>query len=230
MRPNAIYDAVGVRMRDLPFNPRESPRRTASQIRARRAINTTRRGCQFVAAPSSIVRGRKWYARGDSNLRPLGPQPSALSTELRAHVPSVQYATLLRGCQTGEKLAGRQGFEPWVPVKAHSLSRRARSTTLAPTRERWRREWDSNPRGFHPAVFKTAAIVRSATSPHCGNAQYALDRAIAQASPGVYHKGCKEIHKTLFVSSTSSVSLRYKSRQFGSGFGRDRGQAAQVGT
>src|SRR5207344_2714195 len=29
----------------------------------------------------------------------------------------------------------------------------------------WRRGWDSNPRGFRPAVFKTAAINHSATSP-----------------------------------------------------------------
>jgi hypothetical protein len=28
-----------------------------------------------------------WYARRDSNPRPLGPQPNALSTELRAHDP-----------------------------------------------------------------------------------------------------------------------------------------------
>ncbi len=26
-------------------------------------------------------------------------------------------------------MAERQGFEPWVPVKAHTLSKRARSTT-----------------------------------------------------------------------------------------------------
>ena len=36
-----------------------------------------------------------WRAREDSNLRPLGPQPNALSTELRAHT-----------------MAEREGFEP----------------------------------------------------------------------------------------------------------------------
>ncbi len=45
------------------------------------------------------VRG-VWRARRDSNPRPSGPQPDALSTELRAHAT-------LRG-----RLAEREGFEP----------------------------------------------------------------------------------------------------------------------
>jgi hypothetical protein len=40
--------------------------------------------------PESDSRGRFtfkcWRARRDSNPRPLGPQPNALSTELRAHM------------------------------------------------------------------------------------------------------------------------------------------------
>ena len=37
--------------------------------------------------PSQETSSKKsnWYAREDSNLRPLGPQPNALSSELRAH-------------------------------------------------------------------------------------------------------------------------------------------------
>ena len=38
----------------------------------------------------------KWYARQDSNLWPLGPQPNALSTELRARVPSQSMAQAVR--------------------------------------------------------------------------------------------------------------------------------------
>ena len=46
---------------------------------------------------------REWRARRDSNSRPLGPQPNALSTELRAPC-----------CRSGpgEVLAEREGFEP----------------------------------------------------------------------------------------------------------------------
>lgn len=33
------------------------------------------------------LEGGIWYAREDSNLRPLAPQASALSAELRAHAP-----------------------------------------------------------------------------------------------------------------------------------------------
>lgn len=50
------------------------------------------------------------------NQRPIGYEPTALTTELQAQV----------------KMAEGQGFEPWEPVKVHSLSRGARSTTLAP--------------------------------------------------------------------------------------------------
>src|SRR4249919_3765555 len=46
-----------------------------------------------------------WRARRDSNPRPLGPQPNALSTELRAHE-----------CWG---LAEREGFEPSMQVTPH---------------------------------------------------------------------------------------------------------------
>ena len=44
-----------------------------------------------------------WRARRDSNSRPLGPQPNALSTELRAHAMPLQ---------DRRDLAEREGFEP----------------------------------------------------------------------------------------------------------------------
>jgi hypothetical protein len=34
----------------------------------------------------------------------------------------------------GEKLAERQGFEPWVPLRVHTLSKRTQSAALAPLR------------------------------------------------------------------------------------------------
>ena len=55
--------------------------------------------------PSGDRRWR-WRARRDSNPRPLGPQPNALSTELRAHA--------MPG-----GLAEREGFEPSMQVTPH---------------------------------------------------------------------------------------------------------------
>ena len=49
---------------------------------------------------------RSWRARRDSNPRPLGPQPNALSAELRAHL-----------CHL--RLAQREGFEPSMQVTPH---------------------------------------------------------------------------------------------------------------
>ena len=61
-------------------------------------------------------------------------------------------------------MAESVGFEPTVPLRAHTISSRAQSSTLATLRgvpiggrkscdsvlcgvvEGWRREWDSNPR------------------------------------------------------------------------------------
>ena len=53
---------------------------------------------------------QEWRARRDSNPRPLGPQPNALSAELRAH-------TMPTG--TGRGLAEREGFEPSMQVTPH---------------------------------------------------------------------------------------------------------------
>src|SRR5438270_7834087 len=64
-----------------------------------------------------VIPGKKWYAREDSNLWPFGPQPNALSTELRARMPT---ASMPRpeGHVNVSLLAGRQGFEPWERFNA----------------------------------------------------------------------------------------------------------------
>src|SRR6188472_3834166 len=64
---------------------------------------TTRRAraCPPTAGAGSDDDRASWRAREDSNLRPLGPQPNALSTELRAPVST-----------TCGSVAEREGFEP----------------------------------------------------------------------------------------------------------------------
>src|SRR5215204_5900851 len=81
----------------------------------------------------------RWYAWQDSNLRPLGPQPNALSPELQARVRRI-----IRVCRTGDNAATivrrregrdsnpRKRLEPLQP-----LSRRPHSTTLAPPHGRY---------------------------------------------------------------------------------------------
>src|SRR5215211_3226617 len=81
----------------------------------------------------------EWYAWQDSNLRPLGPQPNALSPELQARVRGI-----IRVCRTGDNAVAfvrrregrdsnpRKRLEPLQP-----LSRRPHSTTLAPPRGRY---------------------------------------------------------------------------------------------
>ena len=39
---------------------------------------------------------------------------------------------MLIGYQHVAQMADGQGFEPWVPVKEHTLSKRAQSTALPP--------------------------------------------------------------------------------------------------
>jgi hypothetical protein len=66
------------------------------------------------------------YAWQDSNLRPLGPQPNALSPELQARSAKCTRTP-------GTIAAGREGFEPSEDVYGpQPLSRRPHSTTLAP--------------------------------------------------------------------------------------------------
>src|SRR5262245_13483561 len=69
-----------------------------------------------------------WRARRDSNSRPLGPQPNALSTELRAH------ATLRRG-----RVAEREGFEPSEQVTPLNglANRRTRPLCDLSVAQRW---------------------------------------------------------------------------------------------
>ena len=76
--------------------------------------------------------GRSRYAWQDSNLRPLGPQPNALSPELQARLH--QWYTNRVLARRGEPFgAGREGFEPSERFyHAQPLSRRPHSTTLAP--------------------------------------------------------------------------------------------------
>ncbi len=49
-------------------------------------------------------------------------------------IPAVKYCRngALRGAQRASCFSDGQGFEPWVPVKEHTLSKRAQSTALPP--------------------------------------------------------------------------------------------------
>lgn len=64
------------------------------------------------------------------------------------------------------------GFEPTEPVKVHSLSRGARSATLAPFLIYFYNKKMAEKQGFEPwvpcdtTVFKTVAFDHSAISPH----------------------------------------------------------------
>jgi hypothetical protein len=76
--------------------------------------------------------GLSWYAWQDSNLRPLGPQPNALSPELQARIDHFT-PMMQRSALGGSSGAGREGFEPSERFfSAQPLSRRPHSTTLAP--------------------------------------------------------------------------------------------------
>ncbi len=48
-----------------------------------------------------------WYAWQDSNLRPLGPQPNALSPELQAHIGLGGTVVSVRGGKGGIRTLGR---------------------------------------------------------------------------------------------------------------------------
>jgi hypothetical protein len=81
--------------------------------------------------PGDYRAASRGYAWQDSNLRPLGPQPNALSPELQARCA---HCTSRRGVPAGSRsAAGREGFEPSERIFcAQPLSRRPHSTTLAP--------------------------------------------------------------------------------------------------
>jgi hypothetical protein len=76
--------------------------------------------------PPQKVRGRSWRARRDSNPRPSGPQPDALSAELRAHCD-----------ESGQPPAG---------VALRSTRSKAELRDAIGPRTIWRRGRDSNPR------------------------------------------------------------------------------------
>ena len=101
-----------------------SPREIVPQL----VVSCQGLGCWYATKRCNSKRARKsrphhgrlWYAWQDSNLRPLGPQPNALSPELQARV-------------THESIAARR-----LPNNQHRLSEQKRRSG--------RRERDSNPR------------------------------------------------------------------------------------
>ncbi len=105
-----------------------------------------------------------WCPRQDSNLRPLGPQPSALSSELRGHLlTQSHFAAYMweNGGEGGIRTLGRV-------LPRQPLSRRPRSSTPAPPQLKSygggrgiRTPGEVSP----TVVFKTTALVRSAIPP-----------------------------------------------------------------
>ena len=89
-----------------------------------------------VVCPCLLFSGVKWRARRDSNARPLAPEASALSTELRAHLilcgqwivaittarPAVVCCYLSLSAVVCFQMAEREGFEPsmeaYTPIVA----------------------------------------------------------------------------------------------------------------
>ncbi len=78
-------------------------------------------------------------------------------------------------------MAEREGFEPSEPVRVHSLSRGARSATLAPFHFTIPKTIMAERQGFEPwvtcatTVFKTVAFDHSAISP---NIIYKVDKSL----------------------------------------------------
>lgn len=124
------------------------------------------------------------YPRRDLNSRPIGPQPIALSTELRgldfsnnrnnsAHI--FLLTTLAQPTNFVKFVAGREGFEPSRDVRhPYPLSRRAHSTGLCDLPTNFTESYTSSGGGggirtpgdiTATVVFKTTALDRSATPP-----------------------------------------------------------------
>ncbi len=114
-----------------------------------------------------------WRPRRDSNTRPLAPQASALSTELRGRGPASQPAS---GGEGGIRTHGR-GFNPYKRL-AGAPVRPLRHLPLFLLR---RRERDSNPRWVAPQRFSRPPP--STTRPSL-QAEPLPDRAC-----GFYHAG-----------------------------------------
>ena len=80
-------------------------------------------------------RGRLRYAWQDSNLRPLGPQPNALSPELQAHDLTVtgKHRGVCRALPLADHRSGEGGIRTLEGILLpYTLSRRAPSTTRPP--------------------------------------------------------------------------------------------------
>jgi hypothetical protein len=94
MRPFlALVDGVvAIWRRGWDSNPRglltlplfESGTLNHSDTSPRRILAVCQQKCKAIIRLASLI----VYARQDSNLRPFGPQPNALSTELRARLYS----------------------------------------------------------------------------------------------------------------------------------------------
>ena len=98
--PPALPSLNGWRYQADGSQPHRSSRIGRSSWPARRSTNLLPRDLsrnRSAAADSGGRHAGDWRAREDSNLRPSGPQPDALSTELRARATA---------------MAEREGFEP----------------------------------------------------------------------------------------------------------------------
>ena len=82
---------VGGNVARAPAARRWRPRRRRSRAPERAGSMARERGAQATTHASAVSDCGGWRARRDSNPRPSGPQPDALSTELRAHVPARQW-------------------------------------------------------------------------------------------------------------------------------------------
>ena len=67
--------------------------------------------------PSRPARKTAWWARQDSNLRPIGYEPTALTPELRARVQSLQYA--LKLARIHAPGAAQSSSSPCLTARAH---------------------------------------------------------------------------------------------------------------
>jgi hypothetical protein len=104
----------------------------SSSIPTRPCAKAPERRWDTAKPPGSYRAACSGYAWQDSNLRPLGPQPNALSPELQARIDHFT-PMMQRSALGGSSGAGREGFEPSERFfSAQPLSRRPHSTTLAP--------------------------------------------------------------------------------------------------
>jgi len=155
--PEACNDVIARRRRGRDSNPRwlvttllfESSTLNRSDTSPHEIVPKPGPSCQCIEAiytgqlgtgcerrrKTALDCGRSWYAWQDSNLRPLGPQPNALSPELQALVTHDSIAAPRIPNKQNERVTGRsfgaerEGFEPSIgALPLYTLSRRAPST------------------------------------------------------------------------------------------------------